>query len=140
MASIPASAQTAPETLAMETKSKVEWSLDGMLGISYGNETLGINVGGPSLKFRFNKFKIGVGAFPSLIVVAKKAMPRLAVSPIIEYKKIMLIAPYYGYDSKEEQIWTFGLGYRFFWLITNAKERAQPTNLKSVVQNLYSLR
>jgi hypothetical protein len=94
-------------------KTPVEWGIDGMLAVSYGSETLGINVGGPSLKLRKGKFKIGVGAFPSLIVVDKKAMPRLAVSPIIEYKKIMLITPYYGYD-KDHQIWTFGAGYRFF--------------------------
>lgn len=114
MACSPAFAQTAPETPKTPDKKQVEFGLDGMLGISYGSETLGINVGGPSLKFRVNKFKIGVGAFPSLIVVDEKAMPRLAVSPIIEYKNVMLIAPYYGYDSDDVQIWTFGLGYWFF--------------------------
>lgn len=95
-------------------KKQIDLGFDGMLGVSYGSETLGINVGGPSLKFRAGKFKIGVGAFPSLIVVDKKAMPRLAVSPIVEYRNFMLITPYYGYDSKDEQIWTFGVGYKFF--------------------------
>lgn len=71
-------------------------------------------MGGPSLKFHMNKFKIGVGAFPSLVVADQKAIPRLAVSPIVEYRNIMLIAPYYGYDSDDEQIWTFGIGYKFF--------------------------
>jgi len=115
-------AALAPTCVSAQTKTaednkpqkQVEWGIDGMLGISYGSETLGINVGGPSLKFHINKFKIGVGAFPSLIVADEKAMPRLAVSPIIEYRNIMLIAPYYGYDSKDRQIWTFGAGYRFF--------------------------
>ena len=100
------------ETTA-QTK-KVEWGIDGMLAVSYGSKTLGINVGGPSLKLRLNTFKIGVGAFPSMVIIDKKAMPRLAVSPIIEYKNIMLITPYYGYDSRDRQIWTFGAGYRFF--------------------------
>ena len=100
------------ETTA-QTK-KVEWGIDGMLAVSYGSKTLGINVGGPSLKLRLNIFKIGVGAFPSLVIIDKKAMPRLAVSPSIEYKNIMLITPYYGYDSRDRQIWTFGAGYRFF--------------------------
>lgn len=107
-------AQTTSETPKSENKKQVDIGFDGMLGVSYGSNTLGINVGGPSLKFRVNKFKIGVGAFPSLIVQDKKAMPRLAVSPIVEYRNVMLIAPYYGYDSKDRQIWTFGLGYRFF--------------------------
>lgn len=107
----PLFAQTETPT---KEKKQVELGLDGMIGVSYGSETLGINVGGPSLKFRINKFKIGVGAFPSLIVVDDKATPRLAVSPIVEYRNVMLITPYYGYDSKDEQIWTFGLGYRFF--------------------------
>jgi len=94
---------------------KFEAGFDGMLAVSYGSETLGINVGGPSLKYKFTKnFKVGVGAFPSLIVQEDgKALPRLAVSPIIEYNRFMLITPYYGYDSKDKQIWTFGVGYKF---------------------------
>jgi hypothetical protein len=32
---------------------------------------------------------------------------------LIEYKKWMLIAPYYGYDSNNKMLWTFGIGYRF---------------------------
>lgn len=107
-------AQTQASQTTPTEKKKGEIGLDGMLAVSYGSQTLGINVGGPSLKFRVNKFKVGVGAFPSLIVQDKKAMPRLAVSPIIEYRNIMLITPYYGYDSKDRQIWTFGAGYKFF--------------------------
>lgn len=109
-----ASAAAFAQETKPKTKKQIELGLEGMLGVSYGSETLGINVGGPSLKFRINAVKIGVGAFPSLIVADRKAMPRLAVSPIVEYQKILLIAPYYGYDSNDGQIWTFGLGYRFF--------------------------
>ncbi|TRW23944.1 hypothetical protein FMM05_12355 [Flavobacterium zepuense] len=95
-------------------EKKYEAGFDGMLAVSYGSDTFGINVGGPSLKYRFSKnFKVGVGAFPSLIVLDKKAVPRLAVSPIIEYKHIMFITPYYGYDTNDKQIWTFGIGYKF---------------------------
>jgi hypothetical protein len=111
---LPMLALAQTQTTEVKPKKKVEWGIDGMLGISYGSETLGINVGGPSLKFRAGKFKIGAGCFPSLIVVDKKAMPRLAVSPIAEYRNFMLITPYYGYDSKDRQIWTFGAGYKFF--------------------------
>ncbi len=95
-------------------EKKFEAGFDGMIGVSYGSETLGINVGGPSLKYKFTKdFKVGAGAFPSLILVDDRAYPKLAVSPIIEYKKWMLICPYYGYDPKDEQIWTLGIGYKF---------------------------
>lgn len=93
---------------------KTDMDFEGMIGLSYGKDTFGINVGGPSLKFRFGKScKIGVGAFPSLIVMDKKAYPKLGVSPILEYRNIMLITPYYGYDNANRMIWTFGLGYKF---------------------------
>ncbi|MBY0487523.1 MAG: hypothetical protein K2P85_10105 [Flavobacteriaceae bacterium] len=93
---------------------KIDWAIDGMLGLSFNEKALGINVGGPSLKFKWkSNLKIGVGAFPSLLIMDKKAAPRLAVSPIIEYKKWMFIAPYYGYDNSNSIIWTYGLGYKF---------------------------
>lgn len=93
--------------------TKIEYGLEGMIGLSAGSHTFGINVGGPSLKIKLGNVKVGFGAFPSLVIVDDKAYPRLAVSPIIEYKKLMLITPYYGYDTKDRQIWTFGLGYKF---------------------------
>jgi len=102
--------------VASEKKSikNVEAGFDGMLAVSYGSKAFGINVGGPSLKYRFTKhFKLGVGAFPSLLIMDKKAQPRLAVSPIVEYRNWMLITPYYGYNSKDKMIWTFGVGYKF---------------------------
>lgn len=99
----------------LKPEKLVDLGFEGMIGLSFNKETIGINVGGPSLKFKFNKnFKIGVGAFPSLVIIDKKAYPKLGVSPIVEYKNWMFIAPYYGYDSKDQLIWTFGLGYRFF--------------------------
>lgn len=97
-----------------KANKKIDLAIDGMLGVSFNGKALGINVGGPSLKLKSkNDLKIGVGAFPSLLIMDKKAVPRLAVSPIIEYKKWMLIAPYYGYDSSDRIIWTYGLGYKF---------------------------
>lgn len=93
---------------------KFEAGFDGMLAVSAGEKTYAVNVGGPSLKYKFTSFlKIGVGAFPSLFVRDRQAVPRLAVSPIVEYKRWMFITPYFGYDSKGKQIWTFGFGYKF---------------------------
>jgi hypothetical protein len=66
------------------------------------------------LKYKIsNNYKIGIGAFPSLILIENKVLPRLAFSPIIEQKKWLFIAPYYGYDSKDNMLWTFGVGYKF---------------------------
>lgn len=103
-----------PSPLPESVVKNVEADFDGLLAVSYGSDALGINVGGPSLKYKFTKkFKVGVGAFPSLFISDDKAVPRLAVSPIIEYNRWMIITPYYGYDSKNKQIWTFGIGYKF---------------------------
>lgn len=102
------------EAAPQPEKAAIEMKFEGILAMSYGSKAFGINVGGPSLKYKFTPdFKVGVGAFPSLLMIDDKAAPRLAVSPIIEYKRWMLITPYYGYDSKNKQIWTFGIGYRF---------------------------
>lgn len=106
---------TETATASATIRDKFVAGFDGLLAVSYGSKALGINVGGPSLKYKFSKsFKVGVGAFPSLFIMDDKAVPKLAVSPIIEYKQWMLITPYYGYDTKNKQIWTFGIGYKFF--------------------------
>lgn len=100
---------------AVKPEKKIEAGFEGMVAVSFNSKAIGINVGGPSLKFKCSKnFKIGVGAFPSLLIMDKKAVPKLGVSPIIEYKHWMIIAPYYGYDTKNKLIWTYGLGYKFF--------------------------
>ena len=97
-----------------KANKKIEWSIEGMIGLSFNGRALGINVGGPSLKIKWkNNLKVGFGAVPSLLVMDNRAVPRLAVSPIIEYKKLIFIAPYYGYDSSNRIIWTYGLGYKF---------------------------
>ncbi|MXN92140.1 hypothetical protein GR160_12975 [Flavobacterium sp. Sd200] len=120
MVSINGLAQSSPVSVNTndsnaKTVKNVEAGFDGLIAASYGSKAFGINVGGPSLKYKFTKnFKVGVGAFPSLLIMDDKAQPRLAVSPIVEYKHFMLITPYYGYNTKNKQIWTFGLGYKFF--------------------------
>ena len=45
--------------------SKVDFALEGMAGIAFGNNFTSFNVGGPSLLLNINqKVKIGVGALP----------------------------------------------------------------------------
>jgi len=102
-----------PKAQPKAENATVDFALEGMIGVAVGNNAVGINVGGPSLKIRLKNYKIGVGAFPSLLILKGEAVPRLAVSPIVEYRKWMFITPYYGYDAEKKMIWTFGLGYKF---------------------------
>lgn len=97
-----------------KSESKIEAGFEGILGLSFGDRIQALHVGGPSFKYKLgNNFKIGMGAFPSLIMLNDKVMPRLGFSPIIEYKKWNFIAPYYGFDSSNRELWSFGLGYKF---------------------------
>ena len=105
--------QAEPKAAPATGNPTVDFALEGMIGLAVGNNTVGINVGGPSLKLNLKGCKIGVGAFPSLLILNGEAAPRLAVSPIIEYKKWMFITPYYGYDADKKMIWTYGIGYKF---------------------------
>lgn len=98
----------------VKPESKIEAGFEGILGLSYSERIVGLHVGGPSFKYKLSKnFKIGMGAFPSLIMLDDKVLPRLGFSPILEYKKWNFIAPYYGFDSKNRELWSFGLGYKF---------------------------
>ncbi len=98
----------------VKPENKIEAGFEGILGLSYNERIVALHVGGPSFKYKLgNHFKIGVGAFPSLIMLDDKVMPRLGFSPILEYKKWNFIAPYYGFDSKDRELWSFGLGYKF---------------------------
>ncbi|WP_329806623.1 hypothetical protein [Flavobacterium facile] len=98
----------------VKSENKIEAGFEGILGLSYNERIVALHVGGPSFKYKLSSnFKIGMGAFPSLIMLDDKVMPRLGFSPIIEYKKWNFIAPYYGFDSKNSQLWSFGLGYKF---------------------------
>ncbi len=107
-------AQTTQTEEKAKPESKVEAGFEGILGLSYSERIVALHVGGPSFKYKLSKnFKIGMGAFPSLIMLDDKVMPRLGFSPIIEYKKWNFIAPYYGFDSKDRELWSFGLGYKF---------------------------
>jgi hypothetical protein len=97
-----------------KSESKIDAGFEGMIGLSVSDKVIALNVGGPSLKYKLkNHFKIGIGAFPSLIYLDKKVYPKLAFSPIVEHNKWLFIAPYYGYDANNEMIWTVGVGYKF---------------------------
>jgi len=97
-----------------EAKPKSQVSLEGMLGVSVGNDFYAVNVGGPSLFLVVNEnVKIGVGALPSIYLLNGKLGARLGVSPRIDFKNIALIAPFYHRDTTGEWIWSVGMGYKF---------------------------
>lgn len=97
-------------------KQPSQWDvgLEGMLGVSFGQDFYSINVGGPSLFLVLNEdWRIGVGALPSLYIFEGKLGARLGVSPRIDYKNLVLFAPFFHRDTTEEWIWSVGFGYKF---------------------------
>jgi hypothetical protein len=94
--------------------SNVKLSLEGMIGFSVGQNFYSLNVGGPSLFLHINKnLKIGIGALPSIFLYNDKLGARLGVSPRVDYKNIVLIAPFFHRDVTGEWIPSVGLGYKF---------------------------
>ncbi len=74
--------------------TKMEAGFEGMIGLSASDRLLALNVGGPSLKYKLNaSYKIGIGAFPSLLLFEDKVFPRLAFSPLVEHKNGCLMRP-----------------------------------------------
>ncbi|WP_106565344.1 hypothetical protein [Cecembia rubra] len=95
-------------------KSKPELSLEGMLGVSFGKDFYAMNVGGPALFLVINEnVKVGIGALPSIYVLNGKTGARLGVSPRVDFKNLVLIAPFFHKDTSDEWIWSVGLGYKF---------------------------
>jgi hypothetical protein len=102
------------DSTSIRKTSNWDVSLEGMIGVSFGNNFYSMNVGGPSLFLNLNKdWKIGVGALPSLYVLNGKLGARLGVSPRIDYKNLVLIAPFFHRDTVDEWIWSVGFGYKF---------------------------
>jgi hypothetical protein len=102
------------DTTATKNRSKLDLGLEGMIGLSFGNEFYALNVGGPALFLALNKdLKIGIGAFPSLYLLDDRLGARLGVSPRIDYKNLVVMAPFYHRDRTETWIWSVGLGYKF---------------------------
>lgn len=101
---------------SISTKKASSWNLalDGMLGVSVGNNFYSANVGGPSFFLVINKnLKIGIGALPSIYLLDGKLGARLGVSPRIDYKNLVFIAPFFHKERTDEWIWSLGVGYKF---------------------------
>ena len=102
------------DTIFIEKQSKVDFGLEGMIGFSVGKNFYSFNVGGPTLFLRITKdLKIGLGALPSLFVLNGKLGARLGVSPRLDYKNYVIMAPFFHRDVTAEWIWSVGAGYKF---------------------------
>jgi hypothetical protein len=97
-----------------KNKKTLDLALEGMVGVSVWNDFIAINVGGPSLKLRLtDDLAIGVGALPSLYRYEGRMGARLGVSPRIDYKQWVLIAPFLHMDNRDEWVFSVGFGYKF---------------------------
>ncbi len=97
-----------------KNKKTFDLALEGMVGVSFWSDFIAVNVGGPSLKLRLtDDLAIGVGALPSLYRYQGRMGARLGVSPRIDYKEWVLIAPFLHMDSRDEWVFSVGLGYKF---------------------------
>jgi hypothetical protein len=104
----------AQDTAPISQSSKWDLGLEGMLGFSVGKDFYSVNVGGPSLLLALNKdLKIGIGALPSLYLFEGKLGARLGVSPRIDYKNLVFIAPFFHRDIADQWIGSVGVGYKF---------------------------
>lgn len=102
------------DTTSIAIPSKFDIGLEGMIGVSFGEDFYSVNVGGPSLFLVLNKdWKIGVGALPSLYLLEGKLGARLGVAPRVDYKNLVLFAPFFHRDTTGEWIWSVGFGYKF---------------------------
>jgi hypothetical protein len=108
------SLQCIAQDIQKESRAKFDVGLEGMAGVSFGNNFYSFNVGGPSLRLRLNQdLSVGVGALPSFYVRNGRTGARLGVSPRVDYKRWVLFAPFLHMDSTDEWVFSVGFGYKF---------------------------
>lgn len=95
-------------------EKKFDFGLEGMFGVSFGQNFYSFNVGGPSLHLRIDKnWKLGFGALPSLYVYNGKLGAKLGVAPRLDYENLVLFAPFFYREAADKWIWSVGVGYKF---------------------------
>lgn len=104
----------AQEAAEKDENKRFDVGLEGMLGVSFGRDFYSVNVGGPALFLVLNEdWKVGAGALPSLYMFEGKLGARLGVAPRVDYKNLVLFAPFFHRDISNEWIWSVGFGYKF---------------------------
>ncbi len=99
-----------------ETQKKRNIGFEGMMAIAINplNGVAAFNVGGPVARITFSKnLSAGVGAFPSLYLSRDKFEPKLGWGLRADYKKWVVIAPFYHFNNPDRWVWTAGTGYKF---------------------------
>jgi hypothetical protein len=95
-------------------QSKVELTLEGMAGVSFGEKFVAFNVGGPNLLLNIGKnWRTGLGAFPSFYVRNGKTGARLGVGGRVDYKNMVLFSSFYHFERLDIWVGSVGLGYKF---------------------------
>lgn len=95
-------------------KSRIQLSIEGMIGASFGKNFYTINIGGPSLLLNVNKeIKVGFVMLPSIYAENGKFGTRLGMSPRVDYKSFVFMLPLFPSQSFGKWVGSVGIGYKF---------------------------
>jgi hypothetical protein len=107
-----------PTIFAQTEKPNPTMNIEGQFGLTTNAQALFFNLGGPTLRFNFQKFSVGGTFFPSLKLENKAskllATPVLGVGPqlcFLKDKRFIVEFPCYYSASKAAWTVTFGVGY-----------------------------
>ena len=93
---------------------QIQFSIDGMVGASFGKNFYTLNIGGPALFLNLHKdFKVGVGMLPSIYSENGKFGTRLGLSPRIDYKSYSFSLPFFPSQPFGKWVGSVGFGYKF---------------------------
>ncbi|WP_343306618.1 hypothetical protein AAHN97_05840 [Chitinophaga niabensis] len=96
------------------TAKKIRFSLEGMIGVSFGNNLVAVNVGGPNLKLKVGEhWSVGICALPSLFIHDGKPEPKLGLGFRVDYRRFVFLVPGYYISNQSKWLWSYGLGYKF---------------------------
>ncbi|SIN94449.1 hypothetical protein [Chitinophaga niabensis] len=96
------------------TAKKLRFSLEGMIGVSFGNSLTAINVGGPHLKLKVGEqWSVGICALPSLFIHEGKPEPKLGLGFRVDYRRFVFLVPGYYLSNQSRWLWSYGIGYKF---------------------------
>ncbi|MEY3151875.1 MAG: hypothetical protein ACK5HN_06325 [Bacteroidota bacterium] len=93
---------------------QMQFSLDGMIGASFGKNFYTLNIGGPVLFLNLHEdFKVGVGLLPSIYSENGKFGTKLGMSPRVDYKSLVFILPFFPSQPFGKWVGSVGIGYKF---------------------------
>lgn len=97
-----------------QTEKKVKITMDGLFVVAVGKDFYSINLGGPTVMVNINKdLSFGIGPVPSLFSKEGKFGPKLGMAPRMEYKHLVIMAPFFTGENFGDWIGSIGVGYKF---------------------------